>query len=71
MSLDTITLYFIAAMVAALLGAMMMLFGWQEKSAALKWWGAGYLLGAVSIGLWAVAGDRLNDRPSREQLLLL
>ncbi len=64
MSLDTITLYVVATMVAALLGAMMMFFGWQEKSAALKWWGSAYVLGAASVALWAVAGDRLGPMVS-------
>lgn len=39
MSLDSITLYLVATMVAALLGAMMVFFGRQENSPALKWWG--------------------------------
>ena len=64
MSLDTITLYFVATMVAALLGAMMMFFGRQENSAALKWWGTAYLLGAASVAVWAVASDRLGPIPS-------
>src|SRR6201995_1611333 len=61
MSLDSITLYFVATMVAALLGAMLLFFGSQENNAALKWWGAAYLLGAVSVALWTVAGERLGE----------
>ena len=38
MSLDTSTLYAVAAMIAALLGMMLLFFGLQEKIAALKWW---------------------------------
>ena len=53
MSLDSITLYLVATMVAALLGAMMVFFGRQENSPALKWWGTAYLLGA---GLMICAG---------------
>jgi GGDEF domain-containing protein len=60
MSLDSITLYLVATMVAALLGAMMVFFGRQENSAALKWWGTAYLLGAASVALWTAAGDRLG-----------
>ena len=60
MSLDSITLYLVATMVAALLGAMMVFFGRQENSAALKWWGTAYLLGATSVALWTAAGDRLG-----------
>jgi diguanylate cyclase (GGDEF)-like protein len=61
MSLDSITLYFVATMVAALLGAMLVLFGSQENNPALKWWGAAYLLGAGAVALWTMAGDRLGD----------
>jgi diguanylate cyclase (GGDEF)-like protein len=61
MSLDSITLYFVATMVAALLGAMLVFFGSQENNPALKWWGAAYLLGAASVALWTMAGERLGD----------
>jgi diguanylate cyclase (GGDEF)-like protein len=60
MSLDSITLYVMATMVAALLGAMLVFFGTQEKNPALKWWGAAYLLGAASVALWTVAGNALG-----------
>src|SRR3984893_3243234 len=61
MSLDSITLYFVATMGAVLLGAMLIFFGSQENNAALKWWGAAYLLGAASVALWSVASERLGD----------
>jgi diguanylate cyclase (GGDEF)-like protein len=61
MSLDSITLYFVATMVAALLGAMLVFFGSQESNPALKWWGAAYLLGAASVALWTMASDRLGE----------
>ena len=57
MSLDSITLYFVATMVAALLGAMLLFFGRQENNPALKWWGTAYLLGAASVALWTLAGQ--------------
>src|SRR6476659_8518905 len=60
MSLDSITLYLVATMVAALLGAMMVFFGKQENSPALKWWGTAYLLGAASVALWTASGDKLG-----------
>ena len=60
MSLDSMTLYLVATMVAALLGAMLVFFGRQEDSPALKWWGSAYLLGAASVALWTAAGDRLG-----------
>ena len=54
MSFDTSTLYLFATMVAGMLGAMLLLFGKQENIAALKWWGAAYLLGASSVApCWA------------------
>ena len=46
MSLDISTLYLVATMVAAMLGAMLLFFGRQENIAALKWWGTAYLMGA-------------------------
>src|ERR1700754_1693532 len=61
MSLDSITLYFVATMVAALLGAMLIFFGSQESNPALKWWGAAYLLGAASVALWTVGGDKIGE----------
>ena len=61
MSLDSITLYFVATMVAALLGAMLLFFGHQENNAALKWWGTAYLLGAASVALWTTASQTLGD----------
>src|SRR5437764_4791597 len=61
MSLDSSTLYLVATMVAAMLGAMLLFFGKQEDIPALKWWGTAYLLGAASVALWTLAGDRLGE----------
>jgi len=61
MSVDTSTLYLVAAMVAAMLGAMLLFFGKQEKVPALKWWGTAYLLGAASVGLWTLASNTLGE----------
>jgi diguanylate cyclase (GGDEF)-like protein len=61
MSLDSMTLYFIATMVAALLGAMLLFFGQQERNPALKWWGTAYLLGAASVALWTLASNTLGE----------
>ena len=60
MSFDTSTLYLFATMVAGMLGAMLMFFGKQEKIPALMWWGSAYLLGAGSIAIWTVGGERLG-----------
>jgi diguanylate cyclase (GGDEF)-like protein len=61
MSLDSMTLYFVATMVAALLGAMLLFFGKQERDPALKWWGTAYLLGAASVALWTLASTTLGE----------
>lgn len=61
MSLDSITLYLVATMVAALLGAMLLFFGRQERNPALKWWGIAYLLGAASVALWTIASHSLGE----------
>jgi diguanylate cyclase (GGDEF)-like protein len=61
MLLDTSTLYLVATMVAAMLGAMLLFFGKQENIPALKWWGTAYLLGAGSIALWTFAGNALGE----------
>ena len=60
MSLDSITLYLVATMVAALLGAMLLFFGRQEHNPALIWWGTAYLLGAASVALWTLASHTLG-----------
>jgi diguanylate cyclase (GGDEF)-like protein len=61
MSLDTTTLYLMAAMVAAMLGGMLLFFGRQEKIPALIWWGSAYLLGAVSVAFGTFAGNSLGE----------
>ena len=61
MSLDISTLYLVATLVAAMLGGMLLFFGRQEKIPALNWWGAAYLLGAVSVALWMLASAMLGD----------
>jgi diguanylate cyclase (GGDEF)-like protein len=61
MSLDVSTLYLVATMVAAMLGAMLLFFGKQEDIPALKWWGSAYLLGAASVALWTLASGRFGE----------
>ena len=61
MSLDSITLYFVATMIAALLGAMLLFFGKQQHSAALNWWGTAYLVGAAALALWTLASGVLGE----------
>jgi diguanylate cyclase (GGDEF)-like protein len=61
MSLDTPTLYLIATLVAAMLGAMLLYFGRQENIQALNWWGAAYILGAVSVAISTLASSTLGE----------
>ena len=61
MSLDPSTLYFIATMIAAMLGVMLLVFGKNENIPALKWWGTAYLLGAASVALWSLASNMLGE----------
>ncbi|WP_291868278.1 GGDEF domain-containing protein [Bradyrhizobium sp.] len=61
MSLDPSTLYLVATMVAAMLGAMLLFFGKRENIPALKWWGTAYLLGAASVALWTLAANTLGE----------
>jgi len=61
MLLDISTLYLVAAMMAAMLGAMLLFFGKQESIPALKWWGTAYLLGAASVALWTLASSTLGE----------
>lgn len=60
LSLDISTLYLVATLAAALLGAMLLFFWRHEKIAALGWWGAAYILGAASVALWTVGGPELG-----------
>ena len=61
MSLDSSTMYFIATMIAALLGGMLLFFGNKENNHALTWWGAAYLLGAASVALWTLASHMVGQ----------
>jgi diguanylate cyclase (GGDEF)-like protein len=61
MSIDTTTLYLVATLVAAMLGAMLLFFGRQEDIPALKWWGTAYLLGAGSVALWTIGAGSLGE----------
>jgi diguanylate cyclase (GGDEF)-like protein len=61
MTLDTSTLYLVATMLAAMLGAMLLLFGKQENIPALKWWGSAYLLGAASVAVWTLAAGAFGE----------
>jgi len=63
MALDSLTLDIVAAMVAALLGVMLLFFGRRENTLALRWWGAAYLLGSASVALWTLTDNRYGDMP--------
>src|ERR1700761_9746480 len=70
MTLDTSTLYLVATMMAAMLGAMLLFFGKQENSTALMWWGNAYLLGATSVALWTLTERMLPNNPLASTLSL-
>lgn len=59
MSLDISTLYLVASLVAAMLGALLLFFWRQERIAALGWWGAAYIIAGVTIAAWALGGPYL------------
>ena len=61
MLLDSSTLYLVATLVAALLGGMLLYFGRHENIIALNWWGCAYLLGALAVGGWTLAGPLLGE----------
>jgi diguanylate cyclase (GGDEF)-like protein len=61
MSLDNSTLYLVATMVAAMLGAMLLFVDRQENIPALKWWGTAYLLGAASVAIWTLTSNTLGE----------
>jgi diguanylate cyclase (GGDEF)-like protein len=61
MALDSLTLDIVATMVAALLGGMLLFFGRQENTTALRWWGAAYLLGSASVALWTLTGTGFGE----------
>jgi diguanylate cyclase (GGDEF)-like protein len=64
MSLDISTLYLVASLVAAMLGALLLFFWRQERIAALGWWGAAYIVGGLVIAVWALAGASLGPLPA-------
>ena len=60
MSVDILTLYLVASLVAAMLGALLLYFYRQERILALGWWGVAYILAAASIVVWTLIGSYLN-----------
>ncbi|MCC6947578.1 MAG: GGDEF domain-containing protein [Bradyrhizobiaceae bacterium] len=61
MSLDVPTLFIVSIFVTTILG-LFLLFAWaQDRSIrALAWWGAAYLLGGLSVGIYTMQ-DSLSD----------
>ena len=63
-SLDVTTLFVVAIGVTALLG-IFLLFAWtQDRIRALAWWGAAYLIGGLSAGLWLVGQHAVPLMPA-------
>lgn len=62
MSFDLSTLYFVATMIAFLLGGMLLYFGRQQNIHALNWWGSAYLLGAAAVMVWTLEREFFGER---------
>jgi diguanylate cyclase (GGDEF)-like protein len=63
-ALDVTTLFVVAIGVTALLGVFL-LFAWtQDRIRALAWWGAAYLIGGLSAGLWLAGPHAIPLMPS-------
>ncbi|HZL29529.1 MAG TPA: GGDEF domain-containing protein [Pseudolabrys sp.] len=56
--IDIPTLSLVAVCMSALLGLVLLL-NWVQQPGvkALAWWGAAYLIGAISVALWSVPGS--------------
>lgn len=58
--LDYATVFFIAACVTVLIGALLVIAWLQQRDMrALAWWGAAYLIGGSSIALWSAPAGLL------------
>src|SRR5262249_36302644 len=64
-ALDVTTLFIAATCVTALLGVFL-LFAWsQDRTRALAWWGAAYLIGGLAVVLWLVDPRAIPLVPAR------
>ena len=63
-SLDVTTLFVVAVGVAALLGVFLLCAWTQDRIRALAWWGAAYLTGGLSAGLWLAGQRAMPSMPS-------
>jgi len=59
-TLDISTLYLVAALVAAMLGGLLLYFWRQQEITALGWWGAAYVIGGLAIAIWTVGEPYLD-----------
>lgn len=57
--IDISTLYLVAALIAVMLGLLLLFFWRHEKISALGWWGVSYLMGGVAVAVWTLIGSRL------------
>jgi diguanylate cyclase (GGDEF)-like protein len=53
-TLDISTLFIVATCVTALLGIFLLFSSMQDRTRALAWWGAAYLVGGFSVAIWSV-----------------
>jgi diguanylate cyclase (GGDEF)-like protein len=68
--LDLSTLFSVAICVAVLLGLFLLHAAQQERTRALAWWGAAYLIGGFSAALWSVSGEIVPQSLPSALLLL-
>lgn len=59
MLIDTPSLFLAAALVAATLGLLMLVFWHRERIAALAWWGLAYVAGGFWLLVWTAAGPAM------------
>lgn len=71
-ALDVPTLLVVAICVTAVLGLFLLLAWLQQRSVrALAWWGAAYLIGAVSLATWSAPGAALEVPSEIPAMLIL
>ncbi|MGH7247563.1 MAG: GGDEF domain-containing protein [Pseudomonadota bacterium] len=70
-SLDIGTLSVIAACVTSLLGFFLLFAYWQDRIAAVAWWGAAYLIGGLSGAIWQLSEQVLPRLPASTADVLL
>ena len=69
--LDIGTLFFVAVLIATLLGAFMILAWLQDRTLrALAWWGTAYLIGGSAVVMWGAPSPLLPVPPAYSSALI-